>query len=487
MHTADNAEQRCRLHFYMGRGRRLLREPHETSSKTERSSQARTVPSDKRAQDAFASMSGQARTFARCKRSGMLPRGRKGREMLKNRKIGSVLGAVAVGVLAVPMALGITGCSGGATAATVNGEALPEQTVTDYIAQFRQSNSLTDDTAWAQWMVDNSYDASSIRDTAIDYYVRQMVIQQDAKSKGVEVTDQEVDDQVAEIRSYYQLDDEGWKDQLESVGYTEDTYRDYVKNSILSEKLEDAVITDVEVTDDEVLEMANMYASYIDGGADIDVIAMPTDNPDAANNVANQIKDGTLSFDDAKAQNSTTDDYDGIASMTGVETAVSEAVANMAAGDISDVITGTDNLYIVRCNEIVDVPDGEDGWTSIDQLPQGVYDTFYDNVYSSNSYTKFDEYVQTLIDGADVQRNELPEGMPYDVSTDGLTPSSETTGDATATADDGSETTGDGAATDEGAATDDGGDAANEGGDNGETSADGSGEGTAAAEGEQQQ
>lgn len=392
---------------------------------------------------------------------------------------GKAAAAIAVSGALVLGAFGLAGCSsGGATAATVNGEALPEETVTEYIDQFRTSNDLDDDTAWAQWMVDNSYDASSIRDTAIDYYVRQMVIAQDAKNHGVSVSDDEVDQQVNEIRENYQLDDQGWIDQLESVGYTEESYRDYVKNSLLSDKLEDVVITDVDVTDDEVLEMANMYASYIDGTADVSVIAMPVDDPDAANNVSSQIKDGSLSFDDAKAQNSTTDDFDGVANMNGLETAVTDQIANMSPGDISDPIAGIEHIYIIRVDDIIDAPEGEDNWTSVDQLPQGVYNTFHDQVYSSNSYSAFDSYVQNLINNADIQKNDMPADAPYNVSTEGLTPSEEATG-AVSTSDSTNDTADDGSSdgsTDDTADGDASAETADEGTDGGEGSGETAGE-----------
>ena len=61
------------------------------------------------------------------------------------------------------------------------------------MANFRNSNGLADDTAWAQWMVDNGFTASDVRSQVIDYYVSQELIRQAASENGVTVDSSEVD------------------------------------------------------------------------------------------------------------------------------------------------------------------------------------------------------------------------------------------------------------------------------------------------------
>ena len=67
----------------------------------------------------------------------------------------SALKSVGAVSLCVALGAGLVGCGGngaggGAVAATVNGQEIMEQTVTDYIANFRTSSSLESDEAWGE-------------------------------------------------------------------------------------------------------------------------------------------------------------------------------------------------------------------------------------------------------------------------------------------------------------------------------------------------
>lgn len=67
----------------------------------------------------------------------------------------SALKGAGAAMLTVALGAGLVGCGGngaggGAVAATVNGQQIMEQTVTDYIADFRANTSLETDEAWGE-------------------------------------------------------------------------------------------------------------------------------------------------------------------------------------------------------------------------------------------------------------------------------------------------------------------------------------------------
>lgn len=358
--------------------------------------------------------------------------------MITKTIAGRACSAVIAGALAVSIALPLTGCSSGAVAATVNGVELSETKVTEYMEQFREANDLTDDTTWAQWMVDNSYDAESIREVAIDYYVELMLIEQEAAANNVVVSDEEVDEAIAEVREYYELDDDEWDEQLDSAGYTEDSYWEYIYYLLLSDILQEIVITNVEVDDEDVLYYANVYSSYLDGVQDIDVIVFEAADVDYAKEALTQILDGTITFDEAKETVGGGDDYDGLYLMTGVDENITNVVTDLVAGDIVEEVVESDdaeNYFIIRCNDVVSVPettsddsdeDSEDDgpWYSVDELQDCVYEACYELVYESNESTAYSYYLDEVRENADVVYYDMPEGLSYDVSTDGLTSSS---------------------------------------------------------------
>ena len=86
-------------------------------------------------------------------------------------------------------------------AATVNGTQISEQTVTDYIQNFRSSQNLTDDDSWGKWLVQYSLTPSAVRDEVISYYEDIALTKQAAQDNGVSVSDDDVDAQVQQMKA----------------------------------------------------------------------------------------------------------------------------------------------------------------------------------------------------------------------------------------------------------------------------------------------
>lgn len=330
-------------------------------------------------------------------------------------------GIIALGIAAAPIAMFATGCSTSAIAATVNGENIDEQKITDYVQNFRKANGLEDDQAWAQWMVDNGRDAESVRTDAIDYFIRLAVIDQDAKEKGISVSDEEVDSQLAEIKAYYDYDDEQFNEQLEAIGYTPESYRDYVRQSLLQEKLMETVSEDAAIDEDEVLSQANAYTTILDGAKDIQVIAV--DSKEKADEAKSKLDAGE-DFAAVQSEVGSTTDMDGWDVMIGLDSTVAAELENTEKGAVTGVIEGDDgtSFYIVKVNDVLSV--GEEGFANVNEIPETLRAEFEATVEQSVASTNFETYIQGLVDGAEKNVNPMPSGLPYDVSTDSVEPTS---------------------------------------------------------------
>ena len=335
------------------------------------------------------------------------------------------VGLAAIGIMAISLPAIMVGCgAAGAVAATVNGENIEESSITTYIENFRNVNSLNDDTAWAQWLVDNGRTAEELRQDAIDYYVRIAVIAQDAKSKGIEVTKDDIDAQIDEIKSYYGYDDAQFKEQIEAIGYTEESYREYIKQQLTQERLMAATEEQATASDEEILSMANNYSSILNGAKKVKTIVISKDESANAADVRAAAVAAGADCDAIAAENTATTDYDGWDVLVPMDSAVAEAIATMDKGAITDVIVGTDWLFIVKVEDACVV--GDEGFTSLDQVPAELQAEFRTNVESSAKSTAFESYVQNLIDSADVKVNEMPKKLSYDVSTEGIEPTTAT-------------------------------------------------------------
>lgn len=97
-----------------------------------------------------------------------------------------------------------------------------------------------------------SPDYQSLQGQAVAFLVQRVEYEQEAEKLGVEVTDKEVADRVAEVKKQYFGNDEAkFKKQLADQGYTVDTFEDDVRAQLLSEKLYEQVTGEVKVTDEE--------------------------------------------------------------------------------------------------------------------------------------------------------------------------------------------------------------------------------------------
>lgn len=323
-------------------------------------------------------------------------------------------GVIAVGGISIIVPM-LTGCTSASpfkkegVAATFNGGEITEDEVNDYIADYRKAHGITDDAAWKDYLKQSGSTPSSMRKTAINALESRKVIESDAGSKGISVSDDDVTSKIDELRKYYGYDDDEWNEQLKTLGYTSDGYRAYIKDSLLREKLMQKVIKSSEAKDTDVISLANDYTKSIDGAKKLSVITF--DDKTSAEKCYEQIASGAVTFNDAKSENGGDNNYDGWDCIVSEDDAVKDAIKGMHKGDTSSVIEGDNLSFIVQVSEEVNVPDG--GFTDKSQMPDELYDEFKSSVESNNMYSQFNEYVDDLLSKAAIKINDMPDNVPY--------------------------------------------------------------------------
>jgi foldase protein PrsA len=337
-------------------------------------------------------------------------------------------------------------------AATVNGTEISEQTVTDYIQNFRTSQNLTDDDSWGKWMAQYSLDPSSVRDEVISYYEDIELTKQAADENGVSVSDDDVDAQVEQMKSNYS-DDDAWNNALQQAGTTEDQYRESVRQAMLESALKDKVASDnTDPSDDDLLTYAQQYASAFSGAKKSSQILFSSDDEATAQEVLDKINSGELSFEDAVQQYSTDDAFKADGGNVGWDllnqfvSEYTDALANLSEGQVSGLVKSDYGIHIIKCTEVYTAPDEV---TSLDQVPPELVEYLRSMVKSSNEASAYQTWFQDYKNQADIQKNDMPSGLPYDVdmsqyqsddssssssSTDAAT-SSDTSSDASSAAD----------------------------------------------------
>ena len=283
----------------------------------------------------------------------------------------------------------IEGLTGG-IAATVNGQEIPEDDVTTYIQSYRSYNGLDDDDAWGNYLVSVGEDVKQFREDFIDYFISQKLTAQACEERGIEVTDEEIDKEIEQMRSYYSSD-EAWQTALEQAGLTEESYRDSLRTSMLDEKLQEEIGKEAEpVSETERLETAQMYASFIDGSRRSSHILFNLEDKETAEKVLAMINNNEISFEDAAKEYSedTSGAEGGDVGWDKINSFVEEyanALSELEVGQVSGLVESQYGYHIIKCTDLFTVPEG--GITSADQLPEALLEVIDEQLQSSAKTT----------------------------------------------------------------------------------------------------
>ena len=219
-----------------------------------------------------------------------------------------------VGVLSACVC-GLVACSesnaSSGVAATVNGQEISEQAVTDEVAHIRAQSGLSDKEQWGKFLVQNDMTPESVRENVIDTMVEKKLIKDACADLDIIIEDSEVDEAINSFKENYQSD-ESWKNALEQAGFTEECYRDNINGSMAEKKVGEHFEEQVEVTDEDYVSSAKTYASYYDGAKRSSHILFKVEDANDTEAVDNaraqaeevlaRINDGSLDFAAAAAE-----------------------------------------------------------------------------------------------------------------------------------------------------------------------------------------
>ena len=375
-----------------------------------------------------------------------------------------------VGAVSVALALGagLAGCggngAGGDVAATVNGQNIMEQTVTDYIADFRKGANLESDEQWGQWMVSNGYTPESVREEVINYYVDQDLYEQAAKEYNVAVEQADIDAQLEQTKAMFESE-EAFQEALTASNMTEESYIEKVITpTLLQQKLSEAVAASntEEGGDDAVLAQAQQAAEQWNGAKRVSHILFQSDDTVSdeelaaqAQDVLNKINAGELSFEeaaqqysaDSSAQNGGDVGWDKLSTFV---TEFQDGVNGLSKDQVSELVKTDYGYHIIKVTDEFTLPEG--GLTSLDQLPDD-FRSYLEYMQQSNDSQSFATWFAEYRENAEVVINPMPEGLPYAID---LAPYQQAADDAanqaeTPTVEEGTEAGTDQAPTDESA------------------------------------
>ncbi len=320
---------------------------------------------------------------------------------------------------------GLAACSGAngkdAVAATVNDTKILESDVTSSIEAIRSNYGLDDDDSWGKFLAQNSMTPESIRKQMIDSYVNQALAEQGAADRGVSVDDSEVDSYVQTMKANYSGDD-AWNNALKEAGFTEDSYRERIKDSLLSQKLSQSftdAVSDDSFSDDTLNSYASMYASYFKGAKKSSHILFAADDTETAQKVLDQINAGEITFEDAAEQYSTDTGSASDGGNVGWDklnsfvTEYTDALSDLDKDQVSGLVTSTYGIHIIKCTDVFQ-PADDANITYVD-LPSEFQDTIKSMLKSNQGQSDYSDWLAEQKENANIVINDMPEKVSYNV------------------------------------------------------------------------
>ena len=376
-------------------------------------------------------------------------------------KLKAFAAAACTVALSASLLCGLTACSGESVAATVGTKKISEQTITDYITNYRTSQGLDDDSNFAMVLSMYGMTPESFRENIIDMFVNRELVLLAAQEKGMSIDSATIDEYVNQMKSNYS-DDAAWQTALTNAGLTEEKYRENIEYALLNKQLSESFAVSDDPTDEQVFAVAQDNLKYFEKAKRSSHILFDASDEETAKEVLEKINNGTLDFADAASQYSK--DTSSAANggdvgwdlLTSFVSEYQTALDGLELGQVSELVKSQFGYHIIKCMEVMPAADSV---KSLSDLPEA-FQTYFKQLAtttsssSTSTSTAFSVWLNGYRTTVDVKINDMPKGLPYDVDmTAATTKSSSASSDSSATdtsasTDASSEEAGDSAASD---------------------------------------
>lgn len=321
-------------------------------------------------------------------------------------------------------------------AATIDGSyEVTEEQVNGYIAQYRTYNGLTSDEDWSEYLESIGKTAEDVRSDSIDYYATRYAVEKECEKDGISVSDDEVTKELERVKAEYGItDDDTYQDFLDSMGYTDETYKSDIKYNLLQDKLVAANVTPSEPTDAQLESVAERTPTKFTGRKSYNIVFIADTNDSASMESAraaaqrcidelNGMGDVTVDdfaavgdefVSDGAAQQSSAVTWDGTVSLVSQYT---DALDELDAGEYTkEPVQSPYGYHVIMCTDVFEADD--DGTISVNQMPDDLYELLVNDTVDVLDEQNRESYLLSVTNAHDIQINDMPDGLPYDVNSE---------------------------------------------------------------------
>lgn len=244
------------------------------------------------------------------------------------------------------------------------------------------------------------YDAQ--KDQIVNYLIETQLVLQDAKGLGIEVTDEQVDEEV-KIGKEQLGSEEAYKSFLEQQGMTEEELRAYLKENLIIGQVLEQVTKDVAVTDEEVSKYYedNKAEFTVGAGADMSHILVPTE--EEAKNIKKEYEAGKT-FEELAAQYGTdgTKETGGSLGFIEYDSTMYDkdflaGAKDLGEGEVSEPVKTQFGYHLIKTDNLK-----QETVTPFEEVKESLKE----KLAQEQQYKVFNDYIQGLKDKATIETFE---------------------------------------------------------------------------------
>ncbi|MDR2619581.1 MAG: SurA N-terminal domain-containing protein [Propionibacteriaceae bacterium] len=339
-----------------------------------------------------------------------------------------ILAAIVVGLLA----LASSGCSSdngdtppNAVAATVHGVPISEGQVTERIQTMRQLNQLEDAEKWRQMLESSGATPERYREQVIRDIAREIVIRRAAEAEGLQPNAETISAQIEQTKTGVGEEGNAWAERLRQYGFSsEDEYRSKLELQDLEAQLRTLKAPATTPSEDElrayVVANAARYAGRrssrivflrTETNADVDLVEYAWE---ARDKLLAGVELGVVAAEYTRATNEPT--MNGDMGWDAINSSAAEyqaALAGLWPGQISEPVVTESGVTLIKCTEVYELSDA--GEVVYEDVPESIRQLFSDQLAMQLQETSHRDYLNTLLEAAEITINAMPAGLPYSV------------------------------------------------------------------------
>ncbi len=196
-------------------------------------------------------------------------------------------------------AFGVVGCAlFQKNAAVVNGEGIPMSKVDDELNKIAAQHKTAEQKKIFQQQ------KKEIQKTILDDLINKKLYEQEAEKMNIEVTDKEVDKEIESTKKRFPSES-AFNKALKDANFTMDDLKEFIKNSLLTKRVNEKVTGKITITDKEVKDYFDKNSTQFKDPEQVKVSHILVKTEDEAKSIKSEIDSGAITFEDAAKKYST--------------------------------------------------------------------------------------------------------------------------------------------------------------------------------------